>query len=81
VGITETLLQGDQRWDLNIQGYVSYRKDRQLGRGIGVALFVRYKIKSLARGDIGSNGVCVCRVEESQGEKDTGGSYVQAPEQ
>ena len=41
VGITETWLQGDQGWDLNSQGYVSDRKDRQLGKGGGVALLVR----------------------------------------
>ena len=36
VGITEMWLQGDQGWDLNIQGYVSYRKDRQMGKGGGL---------------------------------------------
>ena len=33
VGITETWLQGEQGWELkNLQGYTSYRKDRQVGR-------------------------------------------------
>ena len=41
VGITEMWPQGDQGWDLNIQGYVSYWKDRQMGKGGGVALLVR----------------------------------------
>ena len=37
VGITETWLQEDRAWELNIQGYTSYRKDRQVGRGGGVS--------------------------------------------
>jgi len=57
VGITETWLQGVQDWELNIQGFTSYRKDRQVGRGGGVALLVRNEIKSMAVNDIGSDGV------------------------
>ncbi|XP_078410452.1 uncharacterized protein LOC144687812 [Cetorhinus maximus] len=57
VGITVTWLQGDQEWELNIQGYTSYRKDRQVGRGGGVALLVRNEIKSIARNDVGSDDV------------------------
>ena len=32
VAITETWLQGDQDWELNIQGYQTIWKDRQEGK-------------------------------------------------
>ncbi|XP_059845547.1 uncharacterized protein LOC132404945 [Hypanus sabinus] len=54
VGITETWLQADRAWEMNIQGYTSYRKERLTGRGGGVALLLRNDIQSLARGDIES---------------------------
>ncbi|PJG57359.1 hypothetical protein CUC53_18450, partial [Aeromonas cavernicola] len=57
VGITETWLQGDQTWEMNVQGYTCYRRDRNVGRGGGVALLVRNEIQSFARGDIGSGEV------------------------
>ena len=81
VGITKTWLQGDQGWDLNIQGYVSYRKDRQMGKGGGVALLVRDEVKSIARNDIGSGGIESLWVElrNCKGKKNSDGSNVQAP--
>ncbi|XP_059802213.1 uncharacterized protein LOC132378916 [Hypanus sabinus] len=57
VGITETRLQADRAWEMNIQGYTSYRKDRLTGKRGGVALLVRNDIQSLARGDIESGNV------------------------
>ena len=57
VGITETWLQGVQDWQLNIQGFTTYRKDREVGRGGGVALLIRNEIKSIALNDIGSDDV------------------------
>ena len=46
VGITETWLQGDQAWELSVPGYTCYRRDRNMGRGGGVALLVRSEIQS-----------------------------------
>ncbi|XP_059827241.1 uncharacterized protein LOC132394851 [Hypanus sabinus] len=57
VGITETWLQGDQTWEMNVQGYTCYHRDRNVGREGGVALLVRNEIQSFARGDIGSGEV------------------------
>ncbi|XP_059819321.1 uncharacterized protein LOC132390792 [Hypanus sabinus] len=56
-GITETRLKGDQTWEMNVQEYTCYRRDRNVGRGGGVALLVRNEIQSFARGDIGSGEV------------------------
>eukprot|EP00061_Rhincodon_typus_P010237 g34375.t1 len=53
MGIMVTWLQGDQDWELTIQGNTPYQKDRQMGRGGGVALLVRNEIKSIARNKVG----------------------------
>ncbi|XP_055521745.1 uncharacterized protein LOC129715880 [Leucoraja erinacea] len=52
VGITETWLQGDQGWELNIQGYSIFRRDRRKGKGGGVALLIREGINAMERKDI-----------------------------
>ncbi|XP_059824114.1 uncharacterized protein LOC132393193 [Hypanus sabinus] len=51
-GITETWLQGDQGWELNIQRYSIFRRDGQERKGGGVALLVREKINAIGRKDI-----------------------------
>ena len=57
VGITETWLQEGHCWELNIQGYSSCRKDREVGTGGGIVLLVRNEIQSLARGGIETGDV------------------------
>ena len=57
VGITETWLQGDQGWELNIQGYSIFRRDRQERKGGGVALLVREEINAIERKDISPQNV------------------------
>uniref|UniRef100_UPI00398EB4CB uncharacterized protein isoform X1 n=1 Tax=Pristiophorus japonicus TaxID=55135 RepID=UPI00398EB4CB len=57
IGITETWLQGDQGWELNIQGYSTFRKDGQRGKGGGVALLVKEEINAIVRKDIGLDDV------------------------
>ena len=52
VGIRETWLQGDQGWELNIEGYSMFRKDRQKGKGGGVALLIKDDIDTILRKDI-----------------------------
>ena len=54
VAITETWLQGDQDWEMNIQGYQAFKKNRQEGKGGGVALLIRDNIRVVVRDDIGS---------------------------
>uniref|UniRef100_UPI00398E5466 uncharacterized protein isoform X1 n=1 Tax=Pristiophorus japonicus TaxID=55135 RepID=UPI00398E5466 len=57
IGITKTWLQDDQGWELNIQGYSTFRKDRIKGKGGGVALLVKEEIKAIVRKDISLDDV------------------------
>ena len=50
VAITEMWLQGDRDWELNVQGYQVFRKDRQEGKGGGVALLIKDSIKVGSKG-------------------------------
>ena len=81
VGITETWLQGDQAWELSVPGYTCYRRDRNMGRGGGVALLVRNEIQSLARGDLGSGEVESVWIElrNSKGKKTLMGIVYRPP--
>ena len=54
VAITETWLQDGHDWELNIQGYQTVRKDRQEGKGGGVALIFKDDIWAVVRDDKGS---------------------------
>ncbi|XP_059824367.1 hydroxyacid oxidase 2 isoform X1 [Hypanus sabinus] len=81
VGITETWLQGDQAWELSVPGYTCYRRDRNMGRGGGVALLVRNEIQSLARGDLGTGEVESVWIElrNSKGKKTLMGVVYRPP--
>ena len=62
VGITETWLQGEQGWELNIEGYSVFRKYRRKGKGGGVALLIKDEIDTILRKDISIDyveSVCV----------------------
>ena len=81
VGITETWQQGDQAWELSVPGYTCYCRDRNMGRGGGVALLVRNEIQSLVRGDIGSGEVESVWIElrNSKGKKTLMGVVYRPP--
>ena len=46
VDIRVTWLQGEQGWELNIEGCSVFRKDRQKGKGGRVALFIKDDIRT-----------------------------------
>ena len=54
VAITETWLQGGDDWELNIQGFQVIRKDRQEGKGGGVARLIKDATRVIVSDDIGS---------------------------
>jgi len=56
-GIKETWLQGEQRWDLNIEGCSVFRKDRRKGEGGGVALLIKDYIDAILMKDISIDDV------------------------
>ena len=54
VAIPETWLQDGHDWELNIQEYQTVRRDRQEGKGGGVALIFKDDIRAVVRDDMDS---------------------------
>uniref|UniRef100_UPI00398F88A5 uncharacterized protein n=1 Tax=Pristiophorus japonicus TaxID=55135 RepID=UPI00398F88A5 len=83
VAITETWLQGGQDWELNIQGYLTIQKDRQEGKGGGVALLIKDDIRAVVRDDIGYNEQNVeslwVEIKDSKGKKSLVGVVYRSP--
>ncbi|XP_059843783.1 uncharacterized protein LOC132403935 [Hypanus sabinus] len=83
VAITETWLQGDQDWELDIQGYSTIRRDRQEGKGGGVAMLIKQGITAIKRNDIGSkdqdNETIWVEIRNSKGKKAVVGVVYRPP--
>lgn len=83
VAITETWLQGDQDWELNIEGYSTIRKDRQERKGGGVALLIREGITAIERKDIAlkdqDSETAWVQIENNKGKKTLVGVIYRPP--
>ena len=81
VDIRVTWLQGEQGWELNIEGYSVFRKDRQKGKGGGVALLIKDDVDTILRKDINIHDVESVWVEirNNKGQKTLVGVVYRTP--